>query len=86
VHEVAVFSAKDDQFGETPIAVIYGDAATISVPAIISHCNTHLANFKVPRYVAIEDAPLPRLPSGKISKASLRDKYKDAHTTLTKVR
>jgi acyl-CoA synthetase (AMP-forming)/AMP-acid ligase II len=68
------------------MAVIYGDAKTISVPAIIEHCNAHLANFKVPRYLAVEEEPLPRLPSGKISKAYLREKYKDAHSTLAKVR
>ncbi|MBL8546444.1 MAG: acyl--CoA ligase [Hyphomonadaceae bacterium] len=86
VREVAVLAAKDDQFGETPMAVIYGDPKTISVPDIIQHCNAHLANFKVPRYVAVETEPLPRLPSGKISKVLLRQKYEAAHTFLPKVR
>ena len=44
------------------------------------------ANYKVPRYVAIEAEPLPRLASGKISKIPLREKYKDAPSFLTKVR
>lgn len=86
VEEVVVLSAQDDQFGETPLAVVYGDAAKLDVPAIIQHCNEQLANYKVPRYVAIEDQPMPRLPSGKISRIAVRDKYKDAHTYLTKVR
>jgi fatty-acyl-CoA synthase len=53
VHEVVVLSAKDAQFGETPLAIVYGDAANLIVPAIIAHCNAHLSDYKVPRYVAI---------------------------------
>jgi fatty-acyl-CoA synthase len=45
-----------------------------------------LARYKVPRYVVIEAEPLPRLPSGKISKTALRAKYKDAANLLTKIR
>ncbi|MDX2276927.1 MAG: class I adenylate-forming enzyme family protein [Hyphomonadaceae bacterium] len=86
VQEVAVLSAQDDQFGETPMAVVYGDEKAIDVSAIIAHCNAHLANFKVPRYIAVEADPLPRLPSGKISKVMLRRKYENAHTFLPKVR
>ena len=86
VKEVAVISASDDKFGETPLAVIYGDKSQLSVEAIIAHCNQNLSNYKVPRYVAIEDEPLPRLPIGKISKVDLRAKYKDASKFLPKVR
>lgn len=86
VKEVVVLPAKDEQFGETPLAIVHGDADRISIPAIIAHCNAHLSNYKVPRYVAIEPQPLPRLASGKISKMPLREKYKDAPTFLPKVR
>jgi fatty-acyl-CoA synthase len=86
VKEVVVLPAKDEQFGETPLAVVHGDAERISIPAIIAHCNDQLSNYKVPRYVAIEAEPLPRLASGKISKIPLREKYKDAPSFLTKVR
>lgn len=86
VKEVVVLPAKDEQFGETPLAIVHGDAARISIPAIIAHCNAHLSNYKVPRYVAIEPEPLPRLASGKISKMPLREKYKDAPSFLSKVR
>ncbi|WP_157220704.1 class I adenylate-forming enzyme family protein [Flavisphingomonas formosensis] len=85
VAEVVVLSARDDQFGETPLAVVHGDAG-VTVEAIIAHCNAHLANYKVPRYVAIEDEPLPRMASGKISKILLREKYRDAPDFLAKVR
>jgi fatty-acyl-CoA synthase len=86
VQEVVVLPAKDAQFGETPLAVVYGDASRLNIPAIIAHCNSHLSNYKVPRYVAIEAEPLPRLATGKVSKVLLREKYKDAHTFLPKVR
>jgi fatty-acyl-CoA synthase len=86
VKEVVVLPAKDEQFGETPLAIVHGDPAKISIPAIIAHCNAHLSNYKVPRYVAIEPQPLPRLASGKISKIPLREKYKDAPSFLSKVR
>jgi fatty-acyl-CoA synthase len=86
VREVVVLPAKDDQFGETPLAIVHGEAGRISIPAIIAHCNAELSNYKVPRYVAIEAEPLPRLPSGKISKIPLREKYKDAPSFLPKVR
>ncbi len=85
VEEVAVIAAKDARFGETPLAVVYGKAR-IDVGSLIAHCNERLADFKVPRYVAFESEPLPRLATQKISKPLLRVKYKDAHETLERVR
>lgn len=86
VEEVAVIAAHDADFGETPLAVVYGDAGRFSCTTIIDHCMRQLARYKVPRYVVIEAEPLPRLPSGKISKTALRAKYKDAANLLTKIR
>lgn len=86
VEEVAVIKANDDKFGETPLAIIYGDNSRLSPEAVVAHCDKHLSNYKVPRYVVIEPEPLPRLPSGKISKQALREKYKDADKQLEKVR
>jgi len=85
VEEVAVISARDARFGETPLAVVYG-SAPIDVGALIAHCNERLADFKVPRYVAVEREPLPRLATQKISKPILRERYKDADTRLERVR
>lgn len=50
--------------------------AELSEPAIIAHCEQKLGRFQVPRYVEIVSA-LPRTPTGKIAKESLR------HTPLT---
>jgi fatty-acyl-CoA synthase len=86
VEEVVVLSANDREFGETPLAVVYGSAGDVTTAAIIAHCNANLANYKVPRYVAIEREPLPRMASGKISKIMLREKYKDAPSFLPKIR
>lgn len=83
--EVAVIAASDDKFGETPLAVIHS-ATGIDVGQLIEHCNRQLSNFKVPRYVAVESEPLPRLATGKIAKPVLRAKYADAHRRLTRVR
>lgn len=85
VEEVAVISASDSRFGETPMAIVYSSSG-IEVAALIAHCNARLADYKVPRYVAIEVEPLPRLATQKISKPVLRAKYADAHETLERVR
>lgn len=85
VVEVVVLSAKDAEFGETPLAVVHGDER-VTPRVILAHCRQVLASFKVPRYIAIEPEPLPRLPSGKISKVSLREKYKEAPAFLERVR
>ena len=85
VAEVAVISAADAKFGETPLAVVYA-TKPVSAEAIVQHCNSVLADYKVPRYVVLESEPLPRNPSGKISKLNLREKYKDAAERLPKLR
>jgi fatty-acyl-CoA synthase len=85
VDEVAVIAAQDDRFGETPLAVVYSSSA-VDVAKLIDHCNTQLSNYKVPRYVALEGEPLPRLATGKIAKPPLRAKYADAHLRLPRVR
>lgn len=85
VEEVVVIAAPDDRFGETPMAVLYG-AVQIDVAALISHCNERLADYKVPRYVAVEVEPLPRLATGKLSKPAVRQKYKDAVADMPRVR
>jgi len=48
------------KFQETPLAVIYG-VAGIDVAALIAHGNARLADYQLPRYVAVPSAPLSRL-------------------------
>lgn len=85
VLEVAVIAAHDERFGETPMAVIHA-AGALDVPALVAHCNLHLSDYKVVRYVALHDGPLPRVAAGKVSKPDLRKRYADAHLTLPRVR
>ena len=85
VEEVMVIAAADAKFGETPMAVIFANAP-IQVDVLIQHCNARLADYKVPRYVVVENEPLPRLATGKLSKPAVRQKYKDAADSLQRVR
>ena len=85
VEEVVVIAAPDTKFGETPMAVLYADRP-IQVDQLVAHCNARLADYKVPRYVVVEDEPLPRLATGKLSKPAVRQKWKDAVASLPRVR
>ncbi len=85
IAEVAVIAAKDDKFGETPLAILYSPEP-VDIAALVEHCNKELSAYKVPRYIVQESEPLPRVATGKIAKPVLREKYANAHTTLNKVR
>ena len=73
VGEVALIGVPDEQWGETPLAVIVpNDPDDPPAPAELSAwCAGRLASFKRPRHVAVVDA-LPRSPSGKVLKTQLR--------------
>jgi long-chain acyl-CoA synthetase len=74
VGEVAVLGVPDAMMGEKVGAVIVPLAgAKLDVDAVLAHARAHLAGFKVPQYIAIEDHPLPRNPGGKVLKRELRD-------------
>jgi long-chain acyl-CoA synthetase len=66
VGEAAAVGVPDEMMGEKV-------GAQPNIAAIVSHCRTHLADFKVPQYVALRDEPLPRNPGGKVLKAQLRE-------------
>ena len=85
VQEVAVIAAKDERFGETPMAIVYAPDGADEA-AIAAHCSKYLSDYKVPRYVAVLREPLPRLATGKLSKALLRTTYAEAHLTMQRVR
>jgi long-chain acyl-CoA synthetase len=74
VGEAAAVGVPDEMMGEKVGAVIVpAPGAQPNIAAIVSHCRTHLADFKVPQYVALRDEPLPRNPGGKVLKAQLRE-------------
>lgn len=85
VEEVAVIAAPDEKFGETPAAIVYA-THPLEPATVVEHCNRHVADYKVPRYVVIRDSPLPRMANGKISKPQIRAEYADLTTRHPKVR
>jgi long-chain acyl-CoA synthetase len=74
VYEAAVLGVSDEMMGEKVGAVIVPmPGATLDVPAVLGYLGEHIADFKVPQYVAVSAAPLPRNPGGKLLKRRLRE-------------
>ena len=75
VIEVAVVGVPDPVMGEKVGAVVLpqpGVTAEALVPSLIGYAREQLADFKVPQFVRVLDAPLPRNAGGKVLKAPLR--------------
>jgi acyl-CoA synthetase (AMP-forming)/AMP-acid ligase II len=74
VYEAAVLGVPDEMMGEKVGAVIVPmPGAALDVPAVLGYLGEHIADFKVPQYVAVSAAPLPRNPGGKLLKRKLRE-------------
>jgi long-chain acyl-CoA synthetase len=74
VGEAAIVAVPDEMMGEKVGAVIVPTAGVpLDIAAILSHCRTHLADFKVPQYISQREDPLPRNAGGKLLKTKLRD-------------
>jgi long-chain acyl-CoA synthetase len=74
VGEVAVVGVPDAMMGEKVGAVIVPlPGASVDPAAVLAWARDHLADFKVPQYIAVRAEPLPRNPNGKVLKAGLRD-------------
>ena len=84
VQDAAVFGVPNVDLGEEVKAVVQlvgGVAEGPEVAAeLIAHCGRHLARQKVPRSIDFE-AELPRLPTGKLYKRVLRERYWAGHAT-----
>ena len=74
VIEAAVYGVPDDRLGEEVAATIYCDQK-VDQNMLRSCLEDALAKFKVPRYIHIEEMPLPRLASGKLDKVSLQSSH-----------
>jgi long-chain acyl-CoA synthetase len=74
VGEAAVVAVPDDMMGEKVGAVIVPmPGRQLDINAVLRHCREHLADFKVPQYIATREDPLPRNPGGKLLKKQLRE-------------
>jgi long-chain acyl-CoA synthetase len=78
VGDVAVFGIPNEDFGEEVKAVVEPVAGVAGSPELeqelIAFCRERIAHFKCPRSVDFE-AQLPRLPTGKLYKRILKDRY-----------
>lgn len=72
--EASVYAVPDDRMGEEVGTTIYS-AETLDEDEIRSFLMDHIARFKIPRYMALRNEPLPRIASGKIDKRSLREAF-----------
>jgi long-chain acyl-CoA synthetase len=85
VADVAVFGIPNDDLGEEVKAVVQPVDMAAAGPELaaelLAFCGQHLARFKVPRTLDFE-AELPRLPTGKLYKRILRDRYMGKTTTI----
>ena len=84
VFDAAVFGAPNEDLGEEVKAVVQAMPGVPTGPALeaelIGFCRASLAHMKCPRTVDFADE-LPRLPTGKLYKRLLRDRYWGRHET-----
>lgn len=73
VLECAVIGVPDDKWGEAVCAVIvFRDGESASGEALVEHCRQLIAGYKKPRHFIFDQA-IPKLPTGKVDKVSLRE-------------
>ena len=74
VFEVAVMGVPDEMMGEKVGAVVVPKPGRpIEAGELLEFAGARLADFKVPQYVVVRAEMLPRNPSGKILKKTLRE-------------
>jgi acyl-CoA synthetase (AMP-forming)/AMP-acid ligase II len=73
IAECAVIGVPDDVMGEkVGLVIVAAPGATLDTAAVVAGLRGVIADFKIPQFVTLRDAPLPRNPGGKIVKKTLR--------------
>jgi acyl-CoA synthetase (AMP-forming)/AMP-acid ligase II len=74
VAECVVFGVEDDRLGEeVGAAVLLREGASADAAQLREHLKQKLSSYKIPRYIWLVDAPLPRNASGKFVKREIHD-------------
>ncbi len=74
VAECCVFGVADDRLGEeVGAAVVVLPGQSLDADAVRETCAAQIAKHKIPRYIWILDAPIPRNANGKFLKRELRE-------------
>lgn len=78
VLDVAVIGVPNEEFGEEVKAIVQlndsEEPSAVLAAELLTYCRDRLAHYKCPRSVDFDD-DLPRLPTGKLSKKVLRERY-----------
>jgi acyl-CoA synthetase (AMP-forming)/AMP-acid ligase II len=74
VLEAAAFGVPDTQWGEAVHAVVVprDEHSNVDPQELIRYCREHIAGYKVPKAIDIQQEPLPKSGAGKILKRELR--------------
>ncbi|MEQ3549880.1 AMP-binding protein [Pseudonocardia nematodicida] len=78
VADLAVIGVPDPSWGEVPMVVFHSDRDPASVVAeLAAAAESRLARFKWPKHAVASPEPLPRTFSGKLTKATLRERFRE---------
>ena len=84
IADVAVFGAPNEEMGEEVKAVVQPAEGVETGPELeaelLEYAREHIAHYKCPKSIDFE-AELPRLPTGKLYKRILKDRYWGKHDT-----
>ncbi len=76
VADCAVIGLPHDTWGEMVTAVVVkAPEASVTEEELISYSKERIAGFKVPKRIIWVDGPLPRTPTGKVTKYLLVEQY-----------
>ena len=77
VRDAAVVGLADPEWGERVAALVVPADARPDPDGLREHCADRLADFEVPKTLALADS-LPRTPSGTVDREAVRERLRDA--------